>query len=124
MARSCRSTFLWRTTRRSSIAKGRMLGPQYRSAIFPQTAEQARTGQAYVAQLGQARVFPAAIVTNIEPRRDFYPAEAYHQDYLTLHPTQPYIAINDLPKVDNLKRLFPNLYRADAVLVAAAQSAK
>jgi peptide-methionine (S)-S-oxide reductase len=104
--------------------QGPDVGPQYRSAIFPQTAEQARTGQAYIAQLGQARVFPAAIVTKIEPGRDFYPAEAYHQDYLTLHPTQPYIATNDLPKVDNLKRLFPNLYRADPVLVAAAQSAK
>ncbi len=104
--------------------QGPDVGPQYRSAIFPQTAEQARTAHAYIAQLRQAGVFPAPIVTKIEPERDFYPAEAYHQDYLTLHPAQLYIAINDLPKIDYLKRLFPNLYRADPVLVAAAQPAK
>jgi peptide-methionine (S)-S-oxide reductase len=99
--------------------QGPDVGSQYRSAIFPTTPEQARIAQAYVAQLGQAGVFPAPIVTKIEPGHNFYPAEAYHQDYLSLHPAQPYIAINDLPKVDNLKRLFPDLYRADPVLVAA-----
>ena len=104
--------------------QGPDVGPQYRSAIFPQSAEQARIAQAYIAQLGQAGVFPGPIVTTIEPGREFYPAEAYHQDYLTRHPAQPYIAINDLPKLDNLKRLFPKLYRADPVLVAAAQPAK
>ena len=104
--------------------QGPDVGSQYRSAIFPTSPEQARTAQAYIAQLGQAGVFAAPIVTKIEPGKDFYPAEAYHQDYLTLHLAQPYIAINDLPKVDNLKRLFPNLYRTDPVLVAAAQPAR
>ena len=104
--------------------QGPDVGTQYRSAIFPQTAEQARIAHAYIAQLGQAGVFPAPIVTKVEPEREFYPAEAYHQDYLTLHPRQPYIAINDLPKIDNLERVFPNLYRANPVLVAAAQPAK
>jgi peptide-methionine (S)-S-oxide reductase len=99
-------------------------GTQYRSAIFPQTPEQAHIAQSYVAQLNQAKVFPAAIVTTVEPGKAFYPAEAYHQDYLTLHPTQPYIAINDIPKVESLERLFPNFYRSAPVLVAAAQPAK
>lgn len=99
-------------------------GTQYRSAIFPQTPEQVRVATAYIAQLNQARAFPSAIVTTIEPGKAFYPAEAYHQNYLTLHPTQPYIAINDLPKVRALEQLFPDLYRADPVLVAAAQPVK
>ena len=86
-------------------------------------AEQARIAKAYIAQLNQARTFDAAIVTKIEPGKTFYPAEGYHQDYLTLNPTQPYIAINDLPKIDELKRLFPSAYRPDPVLVAAAQPA-
>lgn len=93
-------------------------GTQYRSAIFPQSAEQARIAAAYIAQLNAARIFPAAIVTRIEPGQAFYPAEAYHQDFLTLHPTYPYIVVNDLPKIENLKRLFPTLYRAEPVLVA------
>jgi peptide-methionine (S)-S-oxide reductase len=104
--------------------QGPDVGTQYRSAIFPQSPGQARVAQAYVAQLNEAHVFPKPIVTKVEPGREFYPAEAYHQDYLTLHPTQPYIAINDLPKIDNLKRLFPNLYRAEPVLVAAAQPSR
>jgi len=93
-------------------------GTQYRSAIFPADAEQARVAKAYVEQLDRAGVFDAKIVTRIEPDRSFYPAEDYHQDYLTLHPTSPYIAINDLPKVEALERLFPDSYRADPVLVA------
>jgi peptide-methionine (S)-S-oxide reductase len=99
-------------------------GTQYRSAIFPQTPEQARIAEAYIAQLDGAHVFASPIVTTVEPGKAFYPAEAYHQDYLTLHPTQPYIAINDLPKIAALERLFPDLYRAAPVLVAAAQPAK
>jgi peptide-methionine (S)-S-oxide reductase len=99
-------------------------GTQYRSAIFPQNPEQARIAEAYIAQLTQAQAFPAPIVTKIEPGREFYPAEAYHQDYLTLHPTQPYIAFNDLPKVAALERLFPDLYLSKPVLVATAQPAK
>jgi peptide-methionine (S)-S-oxide reductase len=96
-------------------------GTQYRSAIFPQNPQQSQIAGAYIAQLDAAHVFAAPIVTKIEPDKPFYPAEAYHQDYLTLHPTQPYIAINDLPKVEALKRLFPETYRAAPVLVAAAQ---
>jgi peptide-methionine (S)-S-oxide reductase len=95
-------------------------GPQYRSAIFPTTAEQAATANAYIAQLNQAHVFDAAIVTRIEPNRTFYPAETYHQDFLTLHPTYPYIVVVDLPKIGELKRLFPDVYRAEPVLVSAA----
>ena len=64
------------------------------------------------------RVYSAKVVTTIEPGQTFYPAEAYHQDYMTLHPRQPYIAMHDLPKVDNLKRLFPQAYRAEPALVS------
>jgi peptide-methionine (S)-S-oxide reductase len=95
-------------------------GTQYRSAIFPTTAEQAETARAYIAQLEGAHAFDAAIVTRIEPDRTFYPAEADHQDFLVRHPTYPYIVINDLPNVEALKRLFPDLYRADPVLVSSA----
>jgi len=97
-------------------------GTQYRSAIFPQNAEQTHVAEAYIAQLSQAKVFAAPIVTVIEPGKTFYPAEAYHQNYLTLHPYEPYIAINDLPKVEALKQLFPSRYRESPVLVAAAQT--
>jgi peptide-methionine (S)-S-oxide reductase len=100
--------------------QGPDVGTQYRSAIFPLSAEQAATAKAFIVQLDQAHVFPAAIVTRIEPDRTFYPAEAYHQDFLTQHPTYPYIVINDLPKVAALKRLFPDLYRTDPVLVSSA----
>jgi peptide-methionine (S)-S-oxide reductase len=94
-------------------------GTQYRSTIFPTSAEQAKVAKAYIDQLNAAHAFGDAIVTTIEPGRTFYPAETYHQDFLTLNPTHPYIAINDLPKVDNLKHLFPDQYRADPVLVQA-----
>jgi peptide-methionine (S)-S-oxide reductase len=95
-------------------------GTQYRSAIFTETADQAKIAKAYMAQLNQAGVFDAAIVTKITPLDGFYPAEGYHQNYLTLHPTYAYIAINDLPKVENLRRIYPELYRADPVLVATS----
>ena len=97
-------------------------GTQYRSAIFPTNAEQARLASAYVAQIGQAHVFASPVVTKIEPDRVFYPAEAYHQDFLTQNPGYPYIVINDLPKIENLKRLFPGVYRANPVLVSGAKS--
>ena len=97
-------------------------GTQYRSAIFPANAEQARLASAYVAQIGQAHVFASPVVTKIEPDRVFYPAEAYHQDFLTQNPGYPYIVINDLPKIENLKRLFPGVYRANPVLVSGAKS--
>jgi peptide-methionine (S)-S-oxide reductase len=97
-------------------------GSQYRSAIFPTTEEQARIAKAYIAQLDQAHAFPKRIVTTIESGKAFYPAETYHQDFLTLHPSSPYIVINDLPKIDNLKRLFATIYRTEPVLVAAAKA--
>ncbi|WP_395069322.1 peptide-methionine (S)-S-oxide reductase MsrA [Paraburkholderia silvatlantica] len=92
-------------------------GTQYRSTIFAANAAQARVAKAYIAQLDAAHVYPDAIVTTIEMNRPFYPAEGYHQNYLTLHPDQPYIAINDIPKVENLKRFFPQLYQPQPVLV-------
>ena|SRR5256712_8448837 len=101
--------------------QGPDFGPQYRSAIFPASPEQARIAKAYIAQLNQARVYNAAIVTKIESGREFYVAENYHQDYLTRHPNQPYIVYNDLPKIEDLKRLFPHVYRPDPVLVATAR---
>lgn len=100
--------------------QGPDVGTQYRSAIFPRNPDQMRVAEAYIAQLNQAHAFDAAVVTKVEPGRDFYPAEAYHQDFLARNPTYPYIVFNDLPKVEALKRLFPELYRATPVLVAAA----
>jgi peptide-methionine (S)-S-oxide reductase len=100
--------------------QGPDFGTQYRSAIFPRNAEQTRVAQAYIDQLSRAKEFPAAIVTRIEPDQAFYPAEGYHQNYLTLHPNNPYIVFNDLPKLEALKRLFPDLYRADPALVTTA----
>jgi len=104
--------------------QGADIGTQYRSAAFPQNPEQGRIAAAYIAQLNAAKSFPTAIVTAIEPGKEFYPGEAYHQDYLTLHPHQPYIAIDDLPKIQALKELFPDNYRETPVLVAAVPSAK
>ena len=85
-------------------------GTQYRSAIFPQDAEQARLARAYVAQLTAAKTWPGKIVTTLEPGKPFYPAEAYHQNFLRLNPDYPYIVINDLPKVAGLKTRFPQLW--------------
>lgn len=102
--------------------QGPDVGTQYRSAIFANSAEQAKVAKAYIAQLNQARVYQAAIATRIELGKAFYPAEDYHQDFLTLHPNYPYIVFNDLPKVENLKRIFPDLYRDDPVLVAASRA--
>ena len=92
-------------------------GTQYRSAIFPRNDDQARVAKAYLLQLNAAKVFRTGIATTIEPDRVFYPAEPYHQDYLTLNPRAPYIVFNDLPKIEDLKRFFPDLYRAEPVLV-------
>ena len=99
--------------------QGPDVGAQYRSAIFPAKPEQVRVAETYIAQLNQAHVFDAPIVTKVEPGREFYPAEDYHQDFLARNPRYPYIAINDLPKIENLKRLFPDIYRATPVLVAS-----
>jgi peptide-methionine (S)-S-oxide reductase len=86
-------------------------GTQYRSAIFYANDEQKRVASAYIAQLDQAKAFPSAIVTQVVPLKAFYPAEAYHQNYATLHPDNPYIAINDAPKVDHLREQLPELYK-------------
>jgi len=87
-------------------------GTQYRSAVFFADAEQKRIIDAYVAQLDRAKAFRGRIVTEIVPLQAFYPAERYHQNYATLHPSDPYIVINDAPKVASLRKLFPELYRA------------
>jgi peptide-methionine (S)-S-oxide reductase len=86
-------------------------GTQYRSVVFFTDADQKRIAEAYVKQLDQARVFRGRIVTQIVPLRAFYPAEGYHQNYATLHPDNPYIVINDAPKVAHLRKLFPQLYK-------------
>ncbi|MDT5081344.1 MAG: peptide-methionine (S)-S-oxide reductase [Mycobacterium sp.] len=95
-------------------------GTQYRSAIFAQDATQQRVAQAYIAQLNQAKAFAGPIVTKVEPNTGFFPAEGYHQNYLNSNPTSSYIAINDMPKVDALKQLFPSEYRDQPVLVPNA----
>jgi peptide-methionine (S)-S-oxide reductase len=92
-------------------------GPQYRNEIWFTNADQQRVANAYIAQLDKAHAFRDRIVTRVEPLKGFYAAEAYHQDYLTLHPDSGYIARYDLPKVAQLKRDFPAYYRADPVLV-------
>lgn len=94
-------------------------GAQYRSAIFPATPEQGRIAGAYIAQLNRAHVFDNAIVTKIEPSKFFYPAERYHQNFLTNNPDYPYIVINDLPKIEALRRLYPDLYRKEPALVSS-----
>jgi peptide-methionine (S)-S-oxide reductase len=97
-------------------------GTQYRSAIFPVNEAQSKLAKAYIAQLNQTRIYPSAIVTKIEPDQAFYPAEEYHQDFLTRNPTYPYIVINDLPKIEDLKRIFPDVFRPDPVLVLASRT--
>ena len=94
-------------------------GTQYRSALFPENSEQQRIAQAYIAQLDAARSFNKPIVTKLETYNGFYPAEEEHQDFLTEHPTYPYIVINDLPKVAQLKKLYPDRYQEKPVLVKA-----
>jgi len=96
-------------------------GPQYRSAIFTANDEQKKVADAYIAQLNAAKVYKKPIVTKLGPLEAFYPAEAYHQDYLTVHPNQPYIAYNDLPKIENLKKLFAANYLDKPTLVSSAK---
>jgi peptide-methionine (S)-S-oxide reductase len=96
-------------------------GTQYRSAIFTTSHEQKKVAEAYIAQLNAAKVYKKPIVTKVGPLEAFYPAEAYHQDYLTLHPTQPYIAYNDIPKVENLKKIFAENYIEKPTLVSSAK---
>jgi len=96
-------------------------GTQYRSAIFTTSDQQKKVADAYIAQLNAAKVYKKPIVTKVGPLEGFYPAEAYHQDYLTLHPSQPYIAYNDIPKVENLKKIFAENYTEKPTLVNSAK---
>lgn len=100
--------------------QGPDVGTQYRSAIFYANDEQKKIANTYIAQLDKAHVFPQPIVTQLEVLHGFYPAEDYHQDFAVLHPSYPYIVFNDLPKVDNLKRLFVSEYREMPVTVMAS----
>ena len=102
--------------------QGPDVGTQYRSAIFYADAQQKRIADAYIAQLDKGRVFRKPIVTRVDALKGFYPAEAYHQDFMILNPRDPYIVINDLPKVANLKRLFPEQYRDKPVMTTASAS--
>ena len=91
--------------------QGPDIGPQYRSAVFYTTEAQRQIVQAYIAQLTKAKAFPAPIVTQVAPLKAFYEAEGYHQNYYNLHPNQPYIVINDRPKVEALKTQFAQIWR-------------
>jgi peptide-methionine (S)-S-oxide reductase len=102
--------------------QGPDVGTQYRSAIYTTTDEQKRVAEAYIEQLDAAKVYSAAIVTELAPLKKFYQAEDYHQDYATLHPNQPYIVYNDLPKIENLRAMFPDVWRDEPKLVFAATS--
>ncbi|HYU26475.1 MAG TPA: peptide-methionine (S)-S-oxide reductase MsrA [Thermoanaerobaculia bacterium] len=94
-------------------------GPSYRSEIFFASPTQERVARAYVKQLTEAKAFAAPIVTKIEPLKAFYAAEDYHQDYLIQHPNQPYIVFNDLPKIEALKKVYPERYRPEPVTLAS-----
>jgi len=96
-------------------------GTQYRSNIFYSNDSQKKIAEAYIAQLGKANVFRGSIVTRVDALKDFYPAEGYHQDYLIHDPQNPYIVFNDIPKVQNLKKLFAGIYRGQPVLVTDAR---
>ena len=100
-------------------AQGPDEGTQYRSDLFATNPEQAKIAKDYIAQLGKDHAFSRPIVTKVSDYKSFYPAEGYHQNYLTLHPNQPYIAENDIPKVEGLKKLFPTSYKTDPTLTAA-----
>lgn len=97
--------------------QGPDVGTHYRSAIYTTTDEQKRIANAYIEQLGAAEVYSKPIVTEIAPLKRFYRAEDYHQDYATLHPKQPYVVIHDLPKIDNMKTMFPDYWREEPNLV-------
>jgi peptide-methionine (S)-S-oxide reductase len=87
-------------------------GPQYRSALFPQSPAQARVAQAYIAQLSAAHVYRAPVATRLETAQGFFPAEGYHQDFMAKNPDYPYIVVNDRPKVEALRRIFPQSWKA------------
>ena len=100
--------------------QGPDVGEQYRSAIFPQNDVQKNVADAYITQINEAKVFDTPIVTRTDRDSGFFPAEDYHQDYLDSHPTAPYITANDMPKLDDLRQMFPELYRDQPVLVHAS----
>lgn len=95
--------------------QGPDVGTQYRSAVFYRNAAQRQATEAYLAKIRKAGLYRGAIVTEVTPLSAFHAAEAYHQDYLVRHPTQPYIVINDAPKLEHLRRQFPALYRERGV---------
>jgi peptide-methionine (S)-S-oxide reductase len=99
--------------------QGPDIGTQYRSTIFTANAEQARVARSYIEQLNRANTYGKALATTVEPLKAFYPAEADHQDFLARNPRHPYIVVHDLPKIDSLKRLFPERYQVTPVLVGA-----
>ena len=101
--------------------QGPDVGSHYRSEIFATNDEQKKVAEAYIAQLNAAKVYKKPIVTKLGPLAAFYPAEAYHQDYMTLHPNQPYIAYNDIPKVHNLKKIFAQNYLEKPTLVSSVK---
>jgi peptide-methionine (S)-S-oxide reductase len=101
--------------------QGPDVGTQYCSAIFATSPAQLQVAQAYIAQLDATRLFGKPIVTRLLEAPGFFPAELYHQDFMVEHPQHPYIAINDLPKVEQLKRLFPEHFRREPVLVKSAR---
>ncbi|MGB3866189.1 MAG: peptide-methionine (S)-S-oxide reductase MsrA [Xanthobacteraceae bacterium] len=102
--------------------QGPDIGTQYRSVIFTSGDAQKKVADAYIAQLNAAKAFARPIVTTVDPLKGFYAAEDYHQDYLTLHPRQPYIVYNDLPKIESLKKLFTRDYVEKPTLVNAAKA--
>jgi peptide-methionine (S)-S-oxide reductase len=102
--------------------QGPDVGTQYRSAIFTVNDEQKKVAEAYIAQLNAAKVYKKPIVTKVGPLQAFFPAEDYHQDYLTLHPNQPYIVFNDIPKIENLKKIFAENYIEKPTLVSNAKA--
>ncbi len=96
-------------------------GTQYRSEVFAVNGEQKKIAQSYIAQLDKAKVYGDPVVTRVSNITEFYPAEDYHQDFLTLNPTYPYIVYNDMPKIENLKALFPTKFSSEPVLVMKAK---
>ncbi|MGH7578933.1 MAG: peptide-methionine (S)-S-oxide reductase MsrA [Gemmatimonadales bacterium] len=95
--------------------QGPDVGTQYRSAVFYRNQTQRAAAERYIAKVGEAKLYPGKVVTEVAPLGTFHQAEAYHQDYLVRHPTQPYIVINDAPKLEHLRREFPALYRKPGV---------
>jgi peptide-methionine (S)-S-oxide reductase len=93
-------------------------GTQYRSEIWYASPAQRQVAAAYIAELTKARVFSNPIVVRLDPAMPFYQAESYHQDFLVLHPNYPYIAVNDIPKVENLKTMFPKFYENTPITVS------